>query len=57
MSTTIGGVSGAAFAVMPIKLSSFDRRAIRFENPPNVIGLRQKLAGEVNGRIARSCRA
>jgi hypothetical protein len=57
MSTAIGGVSRAAFAVMPIKLSSFDRRAIRLENPPNVVGLRQELAREVNGRIARSCRA
>ena len=57
MPTTIGGVSRAAIAVMPIKLSSFDRRAIRLENPPNVVGLRQKLAGEVNGRIALACRA
>jgi hypothetical protein len=42
---------------MPIKLGSLDRRAIRFEDSANVVGLRQQLAGDVNGRIARSRRA
>ena len=45
-----------AFVVMSIKLISLDGHAIRFEDPANVVGLRQELAGDVDGRIARSRR-
>jgi hypothetical protein len=42
---------------MSIKLGSPDRRAIRFEDSANVVGLRHQLAGDVNDRIAPSRRA
>jgi hypothetical protein len=41
---------------MPIELSSLDRCAIRFEDSATIVGLSQRLAGDVNGCVARSPR-